>query len=83
VTNPTPPFVECEKTQTSLPVRDLAAAIEFYVTKLGFRFGFTFEEPATFVGCESGECEDFFEGGTPAPNAGALFFSVGGCGCVV
>lgn len=48
MTDPIPPQIECEKTQASLPVSDLAAAIDFYVTKPGFRFGFTFGEPATF-----------------------------------
>ena len=74
---PTPPFVECEKTQTSLAVRDLAAAIEFYVTKLGFRFGFTFGKPATFAGVNLGNVGIFLKEGTPAPNAGAVFFTVG------
>ena len=75
--NPTLPFVECEKTQTSLAVRDLAAAIEFYVTKLGFRFGFTFGNPATFAGVNLGNVGIFLKEGTPAPNAGAVFFTVG------
>lgn len=50
--NPTPPFIECEKMSASLPVSDLAAAVEFYVKRLGFRFGFTFGEPATFAGVQ-------------------------------
>ena len=35
MTNSTPQFVECEKMHASFPVSDLAAAIEFYVAKLG------------------------------------------------
>ena len=54
MTNSTPPFVECERTQTCLAVGDLAAAIDFYVKKLGFRFGFTFGEPARFAGLNLG-----------------------------
>jgi catechol 2,3-dioxygenase-like lactoylglutathione lyase family enzyme len=37
VTNPTPPLIECEQMHAGLAVRDLSAAVEFYVTKLGFR----------------------------------------------
>ena len=40
MTNPTPPLVECEKMHVTLPVSNLVEAIEFYVTKLGFRLGF-------------------------------------------
>jgi catechol 2,3-dioxygenase-like lactoylglutathione lyase family enzyme len=77
MTNPTLSSVECEKMSASLPVGDLAAAIEFYVTKLGFRFGFTFGEPATFAGVNLGKVAIFLRKGTPAPHAGAVFFTVG------
>jgi catechol 2,3-dioxygenase-like lactoylglutathione lyase family enzyme len=77
VTSPTPPFVECERLNASLPVSDLSAAIEFYVKKLGFQFGFTFGEPAVFAGVNLGKVEIFLQKGTPAPNAGAVFFTVG------
>ena len=63
MTNPTLSSVECEKMSASLPVGDLAAAIEFYVTKLGFRFGFTFGEPATFAGVNLGKVAIFFAEG--------------------
>jgi hypothetical protein len=36
VISQTPPNIECEMTRACLAVSDLAAAIEFYVTKLGF-----------------------------------------------
>jgi hypothetical protein len=36
VTSPTLPFIECEKMHVTLPGSDLAAAIDFYVTKLGW-----------------------------------------------
>jgi catechol 2,3-dioxygenase-like lactoylglutathione lyase family enzyme len=77
MTSPTPPLVECERTQACLAVSDLAAAIEFYVTKLGFRFGFTFGEPATFAGLNLGKVGIFLKKGAPAPSAGAVFFTVG------
>ena len=73
----TPPSIECEHTQTSLAVSDLAAAIEFYVTKLGFQFGFTFGEPATFAGVNLGKVGIFLKEGAPAPSSGAVFFTVG------
>ncbi len=61
----------------TLPVRDLAAAIEFYVTKLGFRLGFTWGgEPSTFAGISLGDMEIFLQTGTPAPNTGAVVFMV-------
>jgi len=61
----------------SLPVGDLSAAIEFYVKKLGFQFGFTFGEPAVFAGVNLGKVAIFLQKGAPAPNAGAVFFTVG------
>ncbi|HWZ00277.1 MAG TPA: VOC family protein [Edaphobacter sp.] len=77
MTNPTPPVVECEKMHVTLPVSNLAAAIEFYVTKLGFRLGFLWGEPAFFAGITLGAVEIFLKEDTPAPNAGAVVFMVG------
>ncbi len=77
MTNTTPPVVECERTQTCLAVSDLAAAIDFYVTKLGFRFGFTFGEPARFAGVNLGNVGIFLTKGMAAPSGGAVFFTVG------
>ena len=74
--SPTVPFIECEKMHVTLPVSDLAAAIEFYVTKLGFRLGFTWGEPAFFAGVALGEVEIFLKQDTPGPNAGAVVFMV-------
>jgi extradiol dioxygenase family protein len=41
MTSPTPPIVECEKMHVTLPVSDLERAIEFYLSKPGFRWGFS------------------------------------------
>jgi catechol 2,3-dioxygenase-like lactoylglutathione lyase family enzyme len=60
----------------TLPVSDLTAAIEFYVTKLGFRLGFLWGEPAWFAGITLGKVEIFLKEDTPAPNAGAVVFMV-------
>jgi catechol 2,3-dioxygenase-like lactoylglutathione lyase family enzyme len=76
VTSPKPPLIECEKMHITLPVRDLTAAIEFYVTKLGFRMGFLWGEPAFFAGITLGEMEIFLKEDTPAPNDGAVIFMV-------
>ena len=76
MTDTMPLFVECEKMHVTLPVSDLAAAIEFYVTKLGFRLGFTWGEPAFFAGVTLGKMEIFLKEDTPAPNAGAVVFMV-------
>ena len=77
VASPIAPLVECEKMHVTLPVSDLAAAIDFYVTKLGFRLGFLWGEPAFFAGISLGEVEIFLKEDTPAPNAGAVIFMVG------
>jgi catechol 2,3-dioxygenase-like lactoylglutathione lyase family enzyme len=77
VTSPTPPLIECEKMHVTLPVSNLATAIEFYVTKLGFRLGFLWGEPAFFAGITLGEMEIFLREETPGPNAGAVIFMVG------
>jgi catechol 2,3-dioxygenase-like lactoylglutathione lyase family enzyme len=78
MTNSTAPVVECEKMHVTLPVENLAAAIEFYVKKLGFKLGFLWGEPvAWFAGVTLGEVEIFLKEETPAPNAGAVVFMVG------
>ena len=71
------PIVECEKMHVTLPVGDLQKAIEFYVTKLGFKLGFLWGEPAFFAGIALGKAEIFLKEDTPAPNAGAVVFMVG------
>jgi catechol 2,3-dioxygenase-like lactoylglutathione lyase family enzyme len=53
-----------------LAVRDLSAAIEFYVKKLGFKLGFTWGgEPPTFAGVNLGKVQLFLMKGAPTPNA--------------
>jgi len=51
----------------TLPVSNLAAAIEFYVTKLG-SIGIFVGEPPFFAGITLGEVEIFLKEVTPAPN---------------
>ena len=78
VTDQTRPLVECDRMNVTLPVSNLAAAVEFYTTKLGFQLGFLWGEPvAWFAGVTLGEVEIFLKEDTPAPNAGAVVFMVG------
>jgi catechol 2,3-dioxygenase-like lactoylglutathione lyase family enzyme len=62
-----------------LAVTDISTAIEFYVSKLGFRQGFTWGEPPTFAGLNLGSVQLFLAKGTPTPSAetSAVYFLVG------
>ncbi len=77
MTNSTAPVVECERMHVTLPVSNLETAIEFYETKLGFKLGFRWGEPAWFAGITLDKVEIFLKEDTPAPNAGAVVFMVG------
>jgi catechol 2,3-dioxygenase-like lactoylglutathione lyase family enzyme len=79
VSSPVPPIVECEQIHAGLAVSDLPAAIEYYVTKLGFRQAFTWGDPPTFAGVNLDEVQMFLAKGTPTPSAetGAVYFLVG------
>src|SRR5256885_10757876 len=46
------PFVECEQIHAGLAVTDIAAAIDFYTKKLGFKLAFTWGDPPTFAGVD-------------------------------
>lgn len=70
-----PPQVECEQLHASLAVSDVAAAVDFYTTRLGFRLGFTWGEPATIAGVNLGQVQIFLERGTP--NSSTVYFVVG------
>jgi catechol 2,3-dioxygenase-like lactoylglutathione lyase family enzyme len=72
------PFVECEQVHAGLVVSDIAAAVEFYTRKLGFKFGFTWGgEPPTFAGVNLGNVQVFLRKGTPDPNGCFVSFLVG------
>jgi len=73
------PPVECERLHPGLQVPDVAAAVEFYTTRLGFRLGFTWPEqgPAGMAGVNLGDVQVFLEKGTPVPDAAAVYFVVG------
>jgi catechol 2,3-dioxygenase-like lactoylglutathione lyase family enzyme len=73
----TVPTVDVEQYHASLRVRDLAAAIDFYVSRLGFRHAFSWGEPATMAGVNLGDTQVFLEAGTPGPQGCSLYFVVG------
>lgn len=76
MTTLTLPSIECENLHVTLPVGDLETAIDFYVTKLGFKVGFRWGQPPFFAGITLGKVEIFLKVDTPAPNAGAVVFMV-------
>jgi len=71
-----PPRVEVEQQHPTLAVADVAAAAEFYATRLGFTVAFVAGEPPNFAGVNIGGVQLFLERGTPAPDGGAVFYVV-------
>lgn len=73
------PKVECERMHPGVRVPDVAAAVEFYTTRLGFSSGFTWPEdgPATMAGVNLGEVQVFLEQGTPPAGGVSIYFVVG------
>ena len=72
-----PRDIECEQHHASVPVRDVAAAIEFYTTKLGFWSSFTAGDPPHFAGVNLGNVQIFLERGTPSAQGCSVYFVVG------
>jgi len=72
------PVIECEQHYPSLSVTDITAAVEFYTTKLGFTFGFTWGDPPRMAGVQLDHVQIFLEQGTPSPKGCAVYFVVGG-----
>lgn len=77
MTAPVPPAVDCEQQHPSFMVGDVAAAIEFYTTRLGFVNSFTYGEPPTMAGVNLGNVQMFLEKGVPAPQGASVYFVVG------
>jgi catechol 2,3-dioxygenase-like lactoylglutathione lyase family enzyme len=79
--NPLPPkdapAIDCEKHHTVLAVPDVRAAIDFYVSKLGFSESFVDGDPPGFGGIMLGNVQLFVERGTPNPHGDAMYFVVG------
>lgn len=77
MTAPVPPDVECEQEHAALKVTDVAAAAEFYQTKLGFKVGFMFGDPPNIAGLNLGNVQMFLERGEPNPKGCSVYFVVG------
>jgi catechol 2,3-dioxygenase-like lactoylglutathione lyase family enzyme len=71
-----PPPVECEQLHAGLAVGDIAAAVAFYTSRLGFRLAFTWGEPPTFAGLLLDRVQIFLQQGTPNPGASSVYFMV-------
>jgi catechol 2,3-dioxygenase-like lactoylglutathione lyase family enzyme len=72
-----PPDVVVERQHPGLAVPDVAAAVEFYTKRLGFRPGFTWGgDPPTFAGVNLGEFQVFLQKGTPSPEGCSVYFVV-------
>ncbi|HJU90201.1 MAG TPA: VOC family protein [Gemmatimonadaceae bacterium] len=71
------PDVECEQQHPSLSVPDVQRAADYYITKLGFKPGFTWGDPPTIAGVNLGSVQLFLERGTPSPNGCSVYFVVG------
>ena len=71
------PRIDCEKYHACFAVEDVRAAIDFYVTKLGFIHAFSDSDPPAFAGVNLGHVQLFLEKGTPSPQGCSAFFVVG------
>ena len=62
MTPPVPPRVECDRQHPSLAVADVAAAVAYYTTRLGFRLDFMAGEPAAMGYCHCSSCREWSAG---------------------
>src|SRR5690349_19955686 len=72
----TRPDVSCETYHAILAVADVAAAVDFYTTRLGFWLAFTEGDPPAFAGVNIGSVQLFLEAGTPTPQGCGVYFVV-------
>jgi catechol 2,3-dioxygenase-like lactoylglutathione lyase family enzyme len=77
VTNPTPPQIDCERLHPTLSVRDVPAAVDFYITRLGYTLGFLWGDPPGFAGVTLGQVQLFLPQGAPNPAGCEVNFVVG------
>lgn len=71
------PHVDCERHHATLSVTDVARAVEFYETKLGFTRAFVDGDPPTFAGINLDHVQIFLQQGTPNPSGTAVYFVIG------
>lgn len=70
------PRVTCERVHPLLQVRDVPAAVDFYVEKLGFEHGFLYGEPPHFAGVELGDTQLFLQKSAQGSGGGGAAFVV-------
>jgi catechol 2,3-dioxygenase-like lactoylglutathione lyase family enzyme len=70
------PPIECTRLNPTLRVRDVARAIDFYTSRLGFRLGFKWGEPLRFAGMNFGEVQVFLQQGDPGSVPAQVYFVV-------
>ena len=74
---PEAPAIDCDTHHTILAVPDVRAAIDFYVSKLGFFQAFADDDPPAFAGINIGHVQIFLERGAPNPHGSSMYFVVG------
>ena len=72
----TRPVINCDRIHPVLSVSDVVAAVDFYVTRLGFNRGFIEGDPPGFAGVNLGDVQLFLRRGTPRPEGCSVFFVV-------
>lgn len=70
------PPVHCDQLHPTLRVRDLEAAIAYYVDKLGFQLGFRYGDPPSTAGVNIGSVQVHLKAGTPAPTGTEVYFVI-------
>ena len=68
---------ECEMHHATMVVEDVAAAVDFYVDRLGFSLDFTWEEPPSFAGVSLDRVQVFLELDGSRAGTAAAYFLVG------
>jgi len=77
MTNTVVPDFECEQENAVLAVPDIAAAADFYATKLGFKVAFTFGDPPSYAGVNLGNVQIFLRRAAANPQGIEVYFVVG------
>jgi len=70
------PNIECGQLHPLLPVKDIAAAIDYYTNKLGFTLGFTWGDPPDFAGVNFDQVSVHLSANIPAGNTNYVYFVV-------
>ena len=71
------PPIDCEMHHAALWVTDVAAATEFYASRLGFTVAFLSGDPPSMAGLLLDQVQIFLERGAPGPQRGMVYFIVG------